>query len=1069
MFKHLTLLLILLCATTIGLVAQNTFSGTVRDAQTQDVLPGATISFTDATAASGTVTDANGNFQFTYRSAVAKVQVDYIGYFSSVIELSADRENTIYLTADAQQLDEVVVTALGIERDKKALGYAVQEVEGKTISEVRPNNLVNSLSGRLAGVQINNGASGVGSSSRIIIRGESSLSGNNEALFVVDGVPISNSLFANATQNDATGFQEVDYGNGAAEINPDDVESVTILRGAGATALYGARGANGVVVIRTKSGRGTKGIGVSVNSSLTFESALTMPQFQNEYGQGSGGQFAYENGNGAGTFDDGIRSYGPKLDGQLIPQFNSPSTDVNGNIVRAGDVIARNGAAITATPWVANPNNVEDFFQTGRTYINNIALSGANDFGHFRFSYTNLDNEGIIPGTDLQRNSIALSGGYELSKKLHARAFINYINSSSDNRPATGYGSENPLYLFTWMGRQADVNALKNYWQAGQEGLQQFNYNYTWMDNPYFAMFENRNGFDKDRLLGNVAVTYDILDNLSLTLRSGIDTYDDTRQSRRAFSSQRFRNGAYREDLVDFREINTDFLLRYDKPINEDWAFNVSVGGNRMDQRLNYKMIMATELSVPGIYNFDNSRVPLEVDQYNERKRVNSLYTLGQLSYKSGLFLDLSYRNDWSSTLPPNDNSFGYYAVSLSGVLTEFVDLGSTIDFAKVRLSYAGVGNDTDPFNYTNSFVFGQPYGSNPTVSGSSTLRSSEFLPEFTRSFEVGTDIRLWRNRLRFDITYYNNNSVDQIVSLPVPSPSGFTSRVVNGGSIRNQGIEIMVGATPWRKNDFEWNIFANFSKNESRVGKLPEGINQYVTGFARVYGRSDRSVFYIAEEGGRIGDMYGTGLLTVNGRHVYDQAGNPVKDPNLRLLGNYNPDFILGVGNEFRWRNLSFGFLFDFRYGGTIVSRTYAIASTSGVLENTLVGREEGVVGDGIVNMGTADEPRWVENTTAISAESFYNQFFDRDNEANSLYDATYLKLREVRIGYSLPQSLLKRTGLGEVRVSLIGRNLALWTENPHFDPELNAMQGQNLVQGVDDMSYPSSRSYGLSIQLKL
>jgi TonB-linked SusC/RagA family outer membrane protein len=1040
--------------------------GIVKDAGSGEPLPGATI--LEKSTGNGTITGVSGQFSLRVNELPVTLAISYLGYETIEQEIFQNEKIDIALHPIAGQLSEIVVTALGIERQTKALGYAVQELDGTELSYVRPDNLVNGLSGRLAGVQINNGASGVGSSSRIIIRGESSLTGRNEALFVVDGVPISNETVNNDTENTSAGFQEVDYGNGAAELSPDDIESVTILRGAGATALYGARGANGVVVIKTKTGKGQQGIGVSVNSCVTFETPLTMPQYQNRYGQGENGRFGYENGDGAGEFDGGIRSYGPVMSGQLIPQFDSPSTDVNGNIVRAGDVIARNGNAITPTPFSPNPNNVRDFFETGRTFINNVALSGSSDRGYFRLSYTNFDNQGIVPNTDLKRNSVALSGGYQLTDRLKFRSFFNYINSESTNRPATGYGSENMLYLFTWMGRQVDVNSLKDYWQAGQEGVQQFNYNYTWMDNPYFALYENTNGFNKNRLLGNLSVTYDFTENLSLSVRSGMDSYDDVRSSRRAFSSQRFRNGAYREDLVDFREINTDFLLKYERQVNEQWSFSLSGGGNRMDQHSNYKMLMATELSVPGVYNFENSRVPLQVRQFNQKKRVSSLYALGQVGFHNGLFLDLSLRNDWSSTLPPSDNSFAYWSASLSGVLTEFFKMPELIGFAKVRLSYAVVGNDTDPFNYTNSFVFGNPYGSNPTVSNDNLLKNSSFRPESTNSFEVGTDIRLLRNRIGIDLTFYNNNSRDQIVELPVSSSSGFSSRIVNGGNIRNRGVELVLNLSPMVRDKFAWNTFVVFTKNKNTVERLPEGIQQYVTGFARVYDRSDRAVYFIAEEGGSIGNMFGTGFKTVNGRHVYDQNGNPVKDPNLRLLGNYNPDFILGLGSDFRYGPFNFGFLFDYRHGGTIVSRLYAIATTSGVLENSAFGRETGIVGEGIVNVGTTENPQWVENTKAIPAASYYDQFFDRDNEANALWDATYLKLREVRIGYTLPASVLKRAGMADLRISLIGRNLALWTDNPHFDPELNAMQGRSFAQGVEDMSYPSSRSWGVSLGVK-
>ncbi|MEJ7827681.1 MAG: TonB-dependent receptor plug domain-containing protein, partial [Segetibacter sp.] len=441
------------------------------------------------------------------------------------------------------------------------LGYAVQTIRSKDITEVRQTNLVNALAGRVAGVQVTNGSSGVGSSSRIVIRGENSLTGNNQPLFVVDGVPITNNVITNNTENNETGFQEVDYGNGAADISPDDIESITVLKGAGAAALYGSRAASGVIVIKTKDGSNSQGRGISLNSSVTFENPLRLPQYQNVYGAGAGGKFFYEDGFGAGSNDGGLTSFGPTLNGQSIKQFSGPSTDVNGNPVRGADIIARNGKPIQPTPFIAHPDNVKDYFQTGVTYINNISFSGGTDRSNLRLSYTNVNNKGLMPNTGLIRNSFAFSGNSRLTEKLSARAYLNFINSSSTNRPAVGYGSENPMYSFIWMGRQVDTRDLKDYWQAGRKDFNQFNSNYLWLDNPYFQANENTNGFNKKRLFGNASINYDLTKDLSIRFRSGMDYYHDLRSSRRAFSTKRFVNGAYREDEIDYTEINTDVLL----------------------------------------------------------------------------------------------------------------------------------------------------------------------------------------------------------------------------------------------------------------------------------------------------------------------------------------------------------------------------------------------------------------------------------------------------------------------------------------------------------------------------
>jgi TonB-linked SusC/RagA family outer membrane protein len=1047
-------------------IAQQTVKGKIVDDESQEPLIGALI-YEKNSSNNNSITSETGTFELTVSSDTATLIISYIGMLTKEVKVEGNNFLELSLGFDTESLKEIVVTALGIEREKKALGYATQEIAGSVLQEVRQENVVNSLAGRVAGVQITNGSSGVGSSSHIFIRGQSSLSGQNQALFVVDGVPISNELITNQTENDASGFQEVDYGNGAGEISSDDIESINILKGPSATALYGSRAANGVVLITTKTGKGKKGIGVSINSSFTAESLFRLPEYQNEYGQGANGNFEYVDGISSGGGQ--IVSFGPRLDGRLLSQFDGPSSSVTGETIRGGDVIGRNGNAITPTAWVARPDNIRNFFQTGLTFTNNVSLTGADDKGYFRISYTNLDNQGIVPGTDLKRHSFAVSGGYQLTPKLSAKTYINFINSNSKNRPASGYGSENIMYLFTWMGRQVDVDALKDYWQRGQEGLAQFNYNYAWMDNPYLAMFENRNGFNKNRIINNTSVDYEIVDGLKIRLRNGIDFYHELRTSQRAFSSQRFRNGAYREDEVTFSEVNTDFLINYDKKINKDWQFSVALGGNLMNQQFSYLSTAAKELSVPGIYNFGNSRVPLSNIQYRQQKQIMSIYALGQVSFRSSIFLDVTVRNDWSSTLPTANNSYAYYAFSLSVILSDLIKMPKAISLIKIRASVASVGNDTDPYNLNNTYNFGQLYGSNPTVKNPSTLLNSQLQPERSTAYEFGGDFRFFQGRLGLDVTYYNNISANQIIELPTSTASGYTSKIANGGKIQSEGLEAIVTATPVRTKDFQWSLFANFSRNVSTVIELPDGVEQYVTGAARVYDRSDRSVFYIATEGGQIGDMYGTGLLEVDGKHVYDANGNPVKDPNLRLLGNYNPDFILGFGTEFSWKGLSLGVLFDWRQGGVLVSRTLAIASTSGALASTLDGRETGIVGVGVVNVGTDQAPVYVDNTTAIPAQNYYNQYYDRDNEANALYDASYLKLREVRLSYRLPQKLVQKIHFTGIKFSFIAKNLAVFTENPHFDPELAAMQGQNFAFGVEDMSYPSSRSFGFSINLTL
>lgn len=1060
---------LLLCTGVLQIFAQpaKTITGIITDETTR--LPLAGVSVVEKTTSNGTQTNNKGMYTITVSRVESILVFSYLGYTQQEVKISEQSQLSFALLPSNTELSEVVVTALGIRRNKKELGYSVQTVSQKALTEVRQTNLVNSLAGRVAGVQVSNGSSGVGSSSRIVIRGENSLTGNNQPLFVIDGVPISNTVITNNTENNEEGFQEVDYGNGAADINPDDIASVTVLKGAAAAALYGSRAASGVIVMTTKDGTGKKAFGVSFNSSATFETPLVLPKYQNVYGQGAGGKFSFEDGIGAGINDGGLTSFGPKMDGSLVKQFNGPSTDANGNVLRGGDILARMGNPITATPFVAHPGNLKDFYQTGATYINNISLNAGNENSSLRLSYTNLDNKGIMPNTGLKRNSLALSGLSKLSERITIRSFLNFMNVASANRPPLGYGSENPMYTFNWMGRQVDTKDLRDYWQAGRIGFNQFNSNYLWLDNPYFQAYENTNGFDKNRLIGNASFSYDITDRLSLRVRSGIDYYHDLRRSKRAFSTKRFANGAYREDEIDYREINTDALLTYNTALANDWNASFSGGGNVLSLKQNYHSTVANQLSVPGIYNFGNSKIPLVSTQEFAEKRINSLYALGNFSYKDFLFADLTFRNDWSSTLPADDNSYAYYSAALAFVLSEVMEMPQAISYAKIRLGFAKVGSDTDPYQLNNTFAFNQNYGSTPLLTNRSRLLNPTLTPEKLQAIELGTEFYFFHDRLGVDATVYQNTNTDQIINLPTSTASGFESRLVNGGKVRSRGIEVMLKAVPVISPSFKWTSYVNFSHNESRVMELPEGVDQYVTGFESVYISSDNSVFFIAtpQNNGRVGDMYGTGFQQVDGKTLYDAKGIPVRDPTLRNLGNYNPDFILGFGNELSYKNVSLDFLWDWRQGGVFLSRTFSLGSTAGILASTLPGRENGIIGDGVTNTGNVNDPKYTANTTTISAADYYGQYYNRANEASSIFDASYLKLRQVALSYGLPQSLAGRIKANSIRLGIILNNVLLWTENPNVDPELNAVQGRKYLNGVDDMSLPSSRSYGINLNV--
>jgi TonB-linked SusC/RagA family outer membrane protein len=1011
------------------------------------------------------LSDSAGRYSIVISDASAVLVVSFTGFQTQELKTAGSTALDVVLMPAQVLLNEIVVTALGIQRERRELGYGVQTVKGDALTSVRQTNLVNALAGRVAGVQVTNGSSGVGSSSRIVIRGENSLTGSNQPLFVVDGVPISNNTITNNTENNETGFQEVDYGNGAADISPDDIESVTVLKGAGATALYGRRAAGGVILIKTRDGGNSKG--VRFNSSVTWESPLVLPKYQNVYGAGAGGKFSYEDGFGGGINDGGLNSFGPKMEGQPIPQFNGPSQDGAGKPVRGGDILARGGRPIMPTPFTAQPDNVRDYFQTGITTINNIAFSGGKNGTAIRLSYTNLDNKGIMPNTGLRRNSLSFSGAGQMSERVSARAFFNYIRSSSTNRPALGYGSENPMYTFNWSGRQVATKDLQDYWQVGKRDFNQFNANYLWLDNPYFTAYENTNGFVKDRLLGNASVKWDLNSRLSLRMRAGIDSYHDLRESKRAFSTKRFVNGAYREDEVNYNELNTDALLVYTTSLAPQTSLTVSAGGNVLLQASRYKSTTANQLSVPAIYNFGNAKVPLVANEEYSKKQINSLYALANIGYKDFLFGDLTIRRDASSTLPQEKNGYTYYAASGTLLLSEIMSLPRQMNFAKVRASYALVGNDTEPYQLNNTYVFNQNYGTAPLLTSSTRLLNPSLSPESLQALEGGAEFYFFSNRAGLELTAYQNTSSGQIINLPASAASGYTSRLINGGTIQSRGVEVVVRAVPALGANFKWSSFLNFSSNRSRVASLPQGVEQYVSGFESLYASTDNTIFFIAAPGGRIGDMWGTGLQQVNGQTVYDAKGFPVRDPKLKNLGNYNPDFILGFGNDLSYKNLSLNFLWDWRQGGVFFSRTLSLGSTSGILASTLPGREGGVVGQGVTNAGTATDPKYVANTTAIAASDYYGQYYNRANEASSMFDASYLKLRQVAFSYAAGPQLCRALRVETMKLGILLNNVLLFTQNPNVDPEVNAVQGRKYVYGVDDMSLPSSRSIGFNLNV--
>jgi TonB-linked SusC/RagA family outer membrane protein len=1081
---------------------QTTISGHITSNEDASPLPGVNI-LVKGTAA-GTISDAEGNFTINVPSHESVLVFSFVGYLAQEIPVAGKTNLNVALASDARQLSEIVVTALGIERETRDLGYAVQEVKGEDITKARETNIGNALAGRVAGVTVVGNPSGIGGSSRITIRGERSLNINkNQPLYVVDGVPITNEVFGSSGRNN----QDVDYGNGAGLVNADDVESLTVLKGASATALYGSRGQNGVIIIKTKSGKGSQGAGISVNTTVSFESPLRLPDYQNVYGQGLNGEFGFKDGNGGGVRDGVDENWGPKMEGQLLPQFDSPTS----NGFRGGDVgnlntqigpvdLASQLAArgeIIPTSFIARPDNVKDFFETGITYTQNIAVTGSNEFGDIRASYTHLDQKGMIPNTDLKRHSFSLSSSYKLTKKLKIQTNANYVKNLSNNRPNLSYGSENIMYLINcWLGRQLDLNALRNYWQAGREGLNQFNFNYNYHDNPYFNLYENTNGQESDRLFGNIAATYHFNDWLSLMARVGTDYSDEFRTRRRAFSTQRFPLGSYREEQIFLQETNADFLLGFNKDLNSNFSLAVSVGGNAMHRRYNLSDVSAPQLTAPGIFSLNNSRVALDYYSFTSEKRINSVYAFAQASFKDYLFLELTARNDWSSTLPSNNWSYFYPSASLSAVVSDIFNITSgPLSFAKVRVGIAGVGNDTDPYQLISTYTAQTPAQGLPTYSESDVIQNVNLKPEQSRSIEAGVEMKFFGGRVGLDFTYYRTRSENQILNVPLSITSAYSSRIINAGLIENKGFEAMLNVIPVQlDNGFEWSVNVNFSRNRSQVLELykdPESgqeINNYVM--------ANRYVTVEARVGERMGDMYGIGYQRVSdnpndpyydptgefvGQVVYNNQGKPLPTASKVKLGNYNPDWLAGIYNTIRYKGLSLGLLFDIRYGGKIYSHTQTVGREGGIIVETLEGRANGydlnvegngVIGEGVVPVtnGEGAITGYTPNAEKLSAREWHSTItLGRSLIEGMMYDASFVKLREVKLSYTLSSKLMQKFPVRDVTISFVGRNLFLWTDVPHIDPETASSSGGTIIPGVESVAMPSARSYGFNLSFKL
>lgn len=1043
-----------LTASTKENVALVSISGQITDRETGEALPGVNIIVKGKDK--GTVTDIEGSFQINADQGDILL-FSYIGYKKQEVVILNQQVINIQLVMDDSELQEVIVTALGIKREEKALGYATQKVTGEELLEARPNNWSDALIGKVAGLNVLSAGSGPMNSSQISLRGDNSLNPNgNFALIVVDGVPLNSGLtssgvgsaYGAGSGNDVP----VDFGNGIADLNPDDIENITVLKGASATALYGSRAANGALIITTKTGRRpNKGIGVTINTNVSFNDVLKWLDRQYEYGQGTGrafdqdGELYYSYGvseDGAST--GGTSSaFGPRFDGQYYYQFD-PATQ---------------SQSAERQLWRPYEDNVTGFWRTGSTITNSVALEGSTQTSAVRASFTHTKNEWIMPNTGFERYVAALSVNQEISSRLRMTGKVNYINKRSDNLPATGYNNQSIAYFMIFQNPNISLDAYRPIWREGMENVQQLNAFSGFIDNPYLIAYEMTNSVNNNSVIGNLSATYDISPKFDLMVRSGIAMSQEERVQRRPYSTANFQRGYYREQDITNYEINTDFLFSYHEKLGEKMDLRMSAGGNQMIR--NFRMVSADVdgLVIPGVFKLSNGINNPMLNTVNSDRVINSLFGLASWSYDEKIYVDLTGRNDWSSTLPRQNRSFFYPSISSSFIVSDMIELPSMISFAKLRLSGAQVGNDTEP--YRTSKYYGQSEfpgsASVPTL-----LYNTDFKPEISTSYEAGLELIFFNRRLGADINWYHTVTNNQILEVPIDITSGFARAILNAGRVRNQGVEVVLNGSPIVTNQFKWNTFITWAKNDNRVLELADEVDG-----CQVIG-SGGTASVIARVGGTTGDIYGFGFERApDGQIIYNATtGLPVRPQEIQYIGNAYADWKGGLRNEFTFRNIRASVLFDGQYGGIVYSQTHHKMAEQGKLEHTLRGREEGfIIGDGVVENG---DGTYSPNTTQVDLPTFYGDYYRRANIESNSFDASFIKLRELRMEYNIPTRFMERWLVERASIALYGRDLAMWTNFPMFDPETAALNGGTLLPGIEMGQLPTPRTFGVNVTLK-
>lgn len=1003
------------------------------------------------------LTDMQGYFEIRTKTVADQytLNVSFMGLKPQQVQATLGKEIKVQMEPEHSLLEEVVVTALGIKREQKQLGFSQQTITADEYDNARSNNWSDELKGKVAGLTVISSNSGPMNSSILKLRGDRSINlSANGALVVVDGIIVGGDLWGNGSDNSYIGVDApVDYGNGIADLNPDDIESISVLKGAGAAALYGSRASNGVLMITTKSGkRNSNGLGISFSSNVSFDVIQKWPDYQYEYGQGAGKSFdkdgnpyySYGISEHGGNTGSTSSAFGPKFEGQEFYQYD-PVTEAQGS---------------APTLWKPYKNNIKDFWRTGVTTTNTVGLSGGNEKGNVRATISKSKNDWIMPNTGFDRTTVSTKGNYEISKGVVVNTSISYSNRSSDNLPGTGYGNHTIGYFMIFQNPNVDLDWYRPIWKQGYNQTQQIHPFSSYIENPYLIAYETTNSVDANTINGALSTDIEIAPKLTLMLRGTLNSRNDKREERRPYNTSKFGRGAFSTTQINFQEINTDFLLTFNEDTKENFSYSASVGANMLDSRWHSVRASVTGLVTPGVYMLANGIDKPYTVVEDRNKKVNSVYGMASFGYKNMVFVDATLRNDWSSTLEKDNWSFMYPSVNTSLILSDMLNMGSVIDYSKLRFSFARVGNGTDPYQ-TALYYNNSEFGSSATAP--TRLPAKNLKPETTTSYEVGYEHKMFKNRLGLEVSLYKTLSKDQIIVVPLNYATGFANSIMNAGKVENKGIELVLNVTPVKTQDFSWDMILNWATNKNQILSLAK---EFEGGDQQVLATSGNAQI-IGKVGGTTGDIYGAKFKRNElGEVIYEENGLPVASTDIEYIGSAYADWTAGWVNTFKYKNLTLRMTIDGSYGGIVYSQTHHKMSEQGKLGHTLYGREQGyIIGDGVV---ANTDGTYSPNTTKVAPADYYKSYYRRANLESNSFDASYIKLRDISVEYSFPKKIINKMGLERLLVSVYGRNLLTLSSFPIFDPETAALNGSSMMPGVEMGQMPSPATYGFNIKLE-